>query len=359
MPRLLNGILLSGTPCVCGSCHLESTTGELMANSSLLLIGGTQFVGRALLEEALASGWNVTAFHRGKTGAGLLADDPRVTHILGDRDADLSPLADGQWDAVVDCIGYFPEPVRKTAEFLKNRVGRYAFISTISVYQPSNDLYLESESPLMNLPEGADVSKVTGETYGALKVQCEEALNEVLGGEVLHIRAGLQIGPNDHTDRFSDWVERIGRRSRVIVPESSDQDWQLIDARDTARFTLHGLKTGLTGAYNTTGEITPMLSVLEGVRSIVNPSCEFIRLSDSDLEAKGIAPWTDLALWIPTAGRDGNRLIADISKARAAGLTFTPLEVSAKEIWASVKGLPLDRQRRAGLSSAREDEILG
>lgn len=359
MPRVLQADNLSGTPRQPGSCHLELLFGAVMANPSLLLIGGTRFVGRALLEEALAAGWDVTAFHRGQTGADLLENDPRVTHILGDRDADLSALADGQWDAVVDCIGYFPEPVRKTAEFLKGRVGRYAFISTISVYAPSSGHFIEEGGTLMTLPEGADVSKVTGENYGALKVQCEDALNEIFDGQVLHIRAGLQIGPNDHTERFSDWVERIGRRSRVVVPESADQEWQLIDARDTARFTLHGLKEGLNGAFNTTGEITPMLSVLDGVRKVVNPSCEFVTFTDADLEAKGVSAWTDLALWIPEAGRTENRLIADISKAQAAGLTFTPLEVSVEEIWQNVKDLPLDRERRAGLSSAREDEVLG
>lgn len=359
MPRVLQADNLSGTPRQPDSCHLELLFGAVMANPSLLLIGGTRFVGRALLEEALAAGWDVTAFHRGQTGADLLENDPRVTHILGDRDADLSPLADGQWDAVVDCIGYFPEPVRKTAEFLKGRVGRYAFISTISVYAPSSSHFIEEGGTLMTLPEGADVSKITGENYGALKVQCEDALNEIFAGQVLHIRAGLQIGPNDHTERFSDWVERIGCRSRVVVPESADQEWQLIDARDTARFTLHGLKTGLTGAYNATGEITPMLSVLSSVKAVVNPSCEFVTFTDAELEAKGVAAWTDLALWIPGAGRTENRLIADISKARAAGLTFTPLEVSVEEIWQNVKDLPLDRERRAGLSSAREDEVLG
>ncbi len=330
-----------------------------MANPSLLLIGGTRFVGRALLEEALAAGWNVTAFHRGQTGASLLDENPHVTHILGDRDADLSPLETGTWDAVVDCIGYFPNPVRQTAEFLKKRVGRYAFISTVSVYSPSDNPFREDSDALMSLSEGADTSKVTGENYGALKVQCEDALNQVLDGNVLHIRAGLQIGPHDHTERFSDWIERIGRRSRVVMPETSNQEWQLIDARDTARFTLQGLQKGLTGPYNTTGEITPMSSILSAARTAVNPTCEFVTFTDSELEAKGISPWTDLALWIPESGRNENRLIADIAKARAAGLSFTPLEVSVTEIWERVKDLPLERERKAGLASAREDEILG
>lgn len=330
-----------------------------MSAPSLLLIGGTRFVGRALLEEALALGWQVTAFHRGQTGSHLFQDDPRVTHLIGDRDKDLSQLESGTWDAVVDCIGYFPEPTVKTAEFLRSRVGSYAFISTISVYREADGLFEEGSSALMTLPEGADLSKITGENYGALKVQCEEGLNRVTEGRCLHIRAGLQIGPHDSTERFSDWVERIGRRSRVIVPGDPAQDWQFIDARDTARFALHGLTQGLTGAYNVTGEIVPMMSVLSSIRELVNPSCEFVPLSDKQLAEKGVLAWSDLALWVPKAGNGKNGLLADISKARQAGLSFTPLAVSVREIWEAAKHLPLDRERRAGLSSSREEEVLG
>lgn len=329
-----------------------------MSAPSLLLIGGTRFVGRALLEEALALGWNVTAFHRGQTGAELFQDDPRVTHVIGDRDKDLSPLDRGTWDAVVDCIGYFPEPTIKTAKFLKGRAGAYAFVSTISVYREGEGLFTEDSADLMTLPEGADLSKITGENYGALKVQCEEGLNQVTEGRCLHIRAGLQIGPHDPTDRFSDWVERIGRRSKVIVPGDPAQDWQFIDARDTARFTLHGITQGLSGPYNVTGEIVPMMSVLESVKELVNPASEFVSFTDKELEEKGVSAWSDLSLWIPKAGSEKNGLLADITKARRTGLTFTSLDVSVREIWESVKGLPLDRQKRAGLADAREDELL-
>ncbi len=330
-----------------------------MPSPTLLLIGGTRFVGRALLEEALAAGWTVTAFHRGQTGSGLYQDDPRVTHLIGDRDKDLSPLEGGTWDAVVDCIGYFPEPTVKTADLLSGRVGSYAFISTISVYREAEGLFEEGSRELMTLPEGADLSKITGENYGALKVQCEEGLDRVTEGKCLHIRAGLQIGPHDPTDRFSDWVERIGRRSRVIVPGDPANDWQFIDARDTARFTLHGITQGLTGPYNVTGDIVPMMSVLESVKELVNPACEFVSFTDRELEEKGVSAWSDLALWIPKAGSEKNGLLADTTKARLAGLSFTPLEVSAREIWEAVRAFPLDRQRRAGLSNTREDELLG
>jgi 2'-hydroxyisoflavone reductase len=273
-----------------------------MSAPSLLLIGGTRFVGRALLEEALALGWNVTAFHRGQTGGGLFEGDPRVTHILGDRDTDLSPLAEGRWDAVVDCIGYFPEPTTNTAEFLKGRVSSYAFISTISVYQESDGPFDEATSALMTLPEGIDATKLTGETYGGLKVLCEEGLDRVTEGKCLHIRAGLQIGPHDPTNRFSEWVERIGRRPSVVVPGDPATDWQFIDARDTARFTLKAISQGLTGSYNVTGEVIPMMDVLSSIRTQLNPGCEFIAFSDKDLAEKGVAPWSDLSLWVPKAG---------------------------------------------------------
>lgn len=322
------------------------------------MIGGTQFVGRALVELALSERHSVTLFHRGKTNPDLFPESDRLHRIIGDRDLDLSPLAEGNWDAVVDCVGYFPRQTESMARALVGRVPKYAFISTISVYAPSASPITE-ESPLLTMAEGADTTVVNGQTYGPLKVECEQTLDEIYGGKALHIRAGLQIGANDHTDRFSNWVERIGRNEAVIVPdEPQPMQWQLIDALDTARFTLQALEHGLSGAYNVTGEVHPMLETLRGVQAVVSPDTEFIGWSTEKIEAAGLSPWTDMALWIPESMRSDSIGEVAIGKAKDAGLSFRPMSDTVSEIWKAVQSWPADRVRRVGLDPARERELL-
>lgn len=322
------------------------------------MIGGTQFVGRALVELALSERHTVTLFHRGKTNPDLFPESDRLHRILGDRDEDLSALSAGTWDAVVDCVGYFPRQTESMAKALVGRVPRYAFISTISVYAPSQSALTEA-SPRLSMPEGTDPTVVNGQTYGPLKVECEDRLNDIYGGKALHIRAGLQIGAHDHTDRFSNWVERIGRNEAVIVPDEPEpMQWQLIDALDTARFTLHALELGLAGAYNVTGEVRPMMETLLGVQAVVSPDTEFVKWSPEKIAAAGLQPWTDLALWIPQSMRAESLGRVDISKAREAGLSFRPMSDTVAEIWKSVQRWPDDRVRRVGLDPARERELL-
>lgn len=325
----------------------------------LLVLGGTQFVGRHIVEEALRRGHTLTLFHRGRTGADLFQKDPRVTHILGDRKENLDLLQHDSWDAVVDVSGYDPATVAQSCEALKGRVKTYAFISTISVYAPNEEPPHE-DSPLLQFPADQDPAVFDMNFYGELKVLCEQEVNRFFPTAGLNLRLGLQAGVWDHTDRFGDWIERIGHRSQVIVPGGEPMPWQMIDALDTARFTLHCLENNIFGTYNVDGPAHSMLEDLDTIRQVVNPDCEFIEKSPEWLAAQDVAPWQELALWIPVDARGTFPAVVETSRAEGVGLTTRPRRDTIAEAWKWLQTMDFDRERprKSGLSRAKEDALL-
>ena len=113
----------------------------------ILIIGGTRFLGRYLVDAALARGHQITLFNRGKSNPELYAQNARVETILGDREKELDKLAGRSWDAVIDTCGYFPRLVRLSAQALKPSAARYVFISSISVYSDFSKTGIDENAP--------------------------------------------------------------------------------------------------------------------------------------------------------------------------------------------------------------------
>lgn len=312
-------------------------------------------MGRHLVEAALQGGHEVTLFNRGLTGAELF---PGVERIVGDRKGDLSELGNREWDAVLDCVGYDAGTVRKSAQTLKERARTYAFVSTVSVYAPSDTPQDESSATLA-LPEGADPNEYVPENYGALKALCEREVAQAFPSSYLNLRIGLQIGPYDHTDRFGDWVERIATRSEVLVPEPNEMPWQFIDARDTAAFCLQLIAAGSWGTFNITGSSVPMSEILDQVRKELNPACHFVGASQVWLSAQSVEPWSQLTLWIPKDSHGRIPLVVSTAQAEARGrLRLRPIQESIRDCWAWIQTLDPQRARKAGLPSERESQLL-
>lgn len=321
----------------------------------ILILGGTIFVGRALVEEALKRGHEITLFNRGKHNPGLF---PQVETIIGDRTEDLSPLAGKTWDAVIDTCGYLPSVVKKSAEFLSDAAGAYVFISSISVYSDFSKPGVDEKSVLGVLAD-PNVTEVNGETYGPLKVLCEQAAEAAMPGRVLTIRPGLIVGPHDPTDRFTYWPLRVAKGGEVLSPDRPDLPVQFIDVRDLAAWTLTMVESGVRGIFNAdspAGSIT-VGKVLDSCKRITESDAEFIWANEEFLLANEVAPWSELPLWVPESEGEGFALIA-CNKAFEAGLKCRPLDDTVRDTFAWASSRPDDYAMRAGLTPEKEISVL-
>jgi 2'-hydroxyisoflavone reductase len=320
-----------------------------------LILGGTLFVGRHLVEAALERGDEVTIFNRGRTGAGLYPD---VEHLRGDRDAsDLEALRGRTWDAVFDTSARVPRWVGDSARLLAESVEHYSFVSSCSVYAETSTPGTNEESPVHRL-EDESVEEITSpEVYGGLKVLCEEAAERAMPGRVLSVRAGLIVGPYDPTGRFTYWVHRIARGGEVLVPEPRDQPVQLIHARDLADWLLAMADRTEAGVFNATGPEAPlrMEGLLEEIRKETESDARLVWVGERTLLDRGVEAWSDLPLWVaPETNPESAAFLAvDVSKAVAAGLSFRPLPRTIRDTLEQAEPSP-----QAGLDPARERELL-
>lgn len=317
----------------------------------ILVIGGTRFVGRTLVETALKQGHTLTLFNRGKSNPVLFPD---VEKIRGDRDNDLELLKGRNWDIAVDTCGYFPRVVGKSVDMLKDSVDRYIFVSTLNVYADFSKPDIDENYPLGRI-EDETVEKVTGESYGPLKVLCENAVKERFPDRSIVLRCGLIVGPYDPTDRFTYWPVRINQGGEVLVPSPPDMQVQFIDARDLADFILRSSAERESGVYNTTGPAKRLsmqeffdVCVAETVNktSLTWVSEEFIISNDVG----------HIPMWTPTDWR--GIFAANCTKAINKGLRFRPISETVRDTLAWHATLPADYEMKVGLRPQKEKELL-
>lgn len=319
----------------------------------LLIIGGTRFVGRHLVNSARAHGHDVTIFNRGKTNPGLFR---RVKTIRGDREHDLDQLT-GNWDAVIDTCGYIPRIVRLSAEALKDKVGRYIYISSVSVYSSFSKIGINESDPVGKLDDES-VEEITGETYGPLKALCEKVVQDVYGPRSLIIRPGLVVGPHDPTDRFTYWPLRIAKGGDVLVPDNPSAMSQFIDARDLADFIVRLADNNVSGVFNAVNNPVTLNTIFETCRRISQSTTSFKWAPVEFLQKNNVQPWSDMPAWVPETGDDAGVAHVDISKALQAGLNFTPLAQTIQDIYDWETERPDDYELKAGLKPEREKELL-
>ena len=319
-----------------------------------LVLGGTRFLGRALTDAALAAGFDVTHFHRGKTAP----DDTRVRTIRGDRtrEADLAKLA-GRWDVVFDDSGYLPQDVARACAALRD-VPHYVFVSSISVYAGADfgeeGALLPEPTPL---PDTLDLA-----LYGNLKAGCETRVRDAFGDRATIVRPGLIVGPFDHTDRFTYWPVRVARGGRVAAPGRPGRPVQFIDVRDLADFMVRIARDRATGTFNATGprERLSFGAFLDACRAATGSDARFEWIDDATLASKGVAPWTEMPLFIPESEPHADEHSSvPIGRALAAGLAFRPIETTIADTLAWARSRPADHAWKAGLPPAKEAALLG
>ena len=325
---------------------------------NILIIGGTKFLGRHLVDAALARGHSVTLFNRGKTNPNLF---PHVETILGDREHDIEKLtqAGREWDAVIDVAGYFPRIVRLSAAGLERSVGRYVFISSISVYADVSKIGINESDPVGKI-EDETIEEITGESYGPLKALCEKTVLDLYGDRGVVIRPGLIVGPNDPTDRFTYWPVRVARGGAVLAPEKPEVPVQIVDVRDLGAFIIQLIKEKASGIYNATGpdyELT-LGAVLEACKQLSDSNANFKWASVEFLKQSNVEEWSNMPVWVPDNAENQGFSRVDVSKAIKAGLKFRALEDTVRDTLAWANSRPADHEWRAGLKPEREQELL-
>ncbi len=342
----------------------------------LLILGGTRFVGRHLVNAALARNHQVTLFNRGNHPSEALTN---VETILGDRNTDLSKLQGRHWDAVIDTCGYLPRTVSASAKALSDSVERYVFISSQSVYADVSVIGVDETAPLATLTSeqleeanaidsSGPASAVNyGKMYGGLKALCEQAAEEVLPNRVLSIRPGLIVGPDDYTGRFTYWVGRVARGGEVLAPVRPDRYVQFIDVRDLAEWIVRMIEGDKTGVYNASGlpnSIT-METILQQCKAVSDSDAYFTWVSEDFLLQEKVAAWSEMPLWLPEEAAPHLRgfMFINSNKAVASGLTFRSLSRTIRDILTANATLntqhsSLSTQNSAGISRDKEQALL-
>jgi nucleoside-diphosphate-sugar epimerase len=315
-----------------------------------LVLGGTRFLGRALVEDALARGHEVTLFNRGLTNPELF---PEAERVRGDRTEDLTALEARTWDAVLDVATFLPRVVDLSVEALRGRVGRYVYVSSISVYADQSTPPVEGAAVL----ELEDPTDERIESYGALKAACERIVTDAFGEAATIVRPGLIVGPHDPTDRFTYWPVRVAEGGEVLAPGSPDDPVQFVDVRDLAAWILELTERGVDGVFNATGESMPFERLLDECRAVSGSDARFAWVPSERLLEAGVEEWMGVPLWIASPGWGAaNRVV--VARAVERGLSFRPLAETIRDTlawndereWPPVEGV--------GLSPARERELL-
>jgi 2'-hydroxyisoflavone reductase len=330
----------------------------------VLVIGGSVFLGRAVVSEALAQGAQVTVFNRGRSGD----TPPGARQLTGDRTdpADLEQLTARHWDVVVDTCGYVPSIVREAADRLAGHADRYAFVSSINAFPgwpEAADYHAgglhDGDPDATEAPAGLDPAQ----SYGWLKVGCERAVARAFGEERTSIlRAGCIVGPDDSAvGRLPWWIDRVARGGEVLVPGAPDDPIALIDARDLARFAL----TGPAGTFEAPGPIgrDTRADLMAACAEATGSEATFTYVDSEWLAKQEVDAWVEVPLWVPES--EGPSLWRhDTAAAEAAGLTWRPLAETVADTWAWQRGLGgamggwQPTQRTPGLGAEKERELL-
>lgn len=333
---------------------------------SVLILGGSGFLGTHQVRYALSRGHNVTLFNRGRSAG----ERPAVVEeLVGDRDiGDYRALEGRKFDVCIDNPAAVPHWVRDAASGLKGNIGHYIFISTISVYAGSDQIGSDESAPREKYAGKNAIAETSDELrrnrsslYGPLKALSEDEAHHQYPGITTVIRPGLIVGPGDETDRFTYWPVRLARGGKVLVPPLADPV-QIIDVRDLAEWTIRMAESKVTGDFNGVGPNFELSTgaMLHGINALTTKGAVLHEASAEFLTRQKVNAWSDLPVWVPGQGVTVGFHRRSNARAIAAGLTFRPLATTAADtlIWFEQQTAARKNRLRAGLSPQREAELL-
>jgi 2'-hydroxyisoflavone reductase len=328
-------------------------TGATGQAKTALVLGGTEFVGRHLVEALVAGGWSTTLFNRGQTNPDLF---PGVPRIKGDRASNVEGLRGGQWDVVFDVTAYEPEEVARTANILADSCDHYVLVSTCSAYKDLAQAGITEDYELASVPRD-QLDRADPQAYGPLKALCElEATRRY--AHLTVVRPCVIAGPSDPTDRFTYWVSRF-MGGPVLVPPLDGANIQYIDVRDLVDFMVTLALGRIPGTFNVAGPTLALRDVLQRLAQAAPDGVQMVELTMDDLAANGLQPWLDLPLWIPP-GEPGLAGFFQVNAGAAvqAGLRFSTLDDTAQAIRSWITSERGTANFKCGLTDQRQTELL-
>ncbi len=343
----------AGTALALAAARLSAHAGH---SPTLLILGGTGFIGPHLTEQALARGWAVTHFNRGRRDP----DVENVETLIGDRKGQLDALKGRKWDAVIDDTGYIPKFEKMSVDILAPSTGYCLYVSSISAYasfeQPNDE-----DSPTGVL-DNLDQEEITETTYGPMKAQCERYVREAYGARSSVVRPGYIVGPLDPTDRFTYWPVRVAQGGDMAAPGTPADPIQVVDVRDLARFMLDLVERRVDGIFNA---VTPPGALSMGglidTSLAVSGADTKVSWIDEDFLAAQLKPEEmAFAPWGPMRGAEAGASLTGIARSLAQGLRARPLAETVRDTLDWHRTRPAERRDalRSGLSAAREAELL-
>lgn len=270
--------------------------------SKLLVLGGTNFIGRRLVEKLMNnSEFELTLFNRGKTNNSLF---PNCRKIIGDREnnQDLEQLFLESWDYVIDLSCYFPSSLKIITEKINPDINKYIFISTCSVYD--NEAYegmcRNEHAPLLkcNKEEEKDSSL---DTYGKRKAACEAILIASKLKSII-LRPSLVYGPYDITDRLYYWIYATNFDQEFILPENGKRLFSITYVDDLVNCIFQLIGSSICNkVYNCISH--PSISIAKIVATssaILKQELNTVSMDANFLKNENISEWFDLPLWLST-----------------------------------------------------------
>ncbi len=325
---------------------------------TLLILGGTGFIGPHLTQEAQRLGWTVTHFNRGKSATAGVRE---VETLIGDRKGQLETLKGRKWDVMIDDTGYIPKFVKRSAALLAPAVGYGLYISSISAYasfaKPNDE-----DSPLGKLAN-IEEEEITETSYGPMKALCERYSMEAFKGRMSVVRPGYIVGPLDPTDRFTYWPVRAARGGEMLAPGTRADPIQIIDVRDLAAWMMKLVEARAVGYFNAVsppGAFTIGELIVASQSASPTAGTTATWVPEEFLVAHWKAEDLDLPPWAPAKGDEAGASLSTAARAAKTGLRSRPLAETVRDTLAWFQTLPPERQAklRAGLDPSREKETL-
>lgn len=302
---------------------------------SILILGGTSFLGPHQIKYALERGHKVSIFTRGKTKPNVNTKVfENVEHLVGDRENNLSALKNRSWDIVIDNSGRKAIWTKHTAQLLKKTCKTYIYTSSTGVYFPYRKAnFKEHDNVLLKIPENIEDEMLQMEyDYGVMKAKSEHEAIKAFGEEnTVIVRPTYMFGPGDKTDRFIHWPIRLARKGEILVPGKKNDPVQYIDVRDVAEFMIRLAEKKIVGIFNAVGPRSKesISNFITNVKNTFDVTNEFIYIDDYDFLKKNkiyyIIPWIMQDKYNFGSARINNSLAIE------NGLEFRDLKTSILE----------------------------